>query len=172
MYKNAHLHTDNMSFYIKTACLSCIKCASSIEDGHLHTYKHAVLHKKIRPNISVLVLDVSFLQFKGSPSCILKKTFAVYSITYCSKTSEFYESQWDDSYSLYNHTNHNRGCWLRSLFKLAVQQYVIILGIPNLLYNNRHGRNILIKFVALNLLSHDSLIYYAVHSDKTFIHIP
>ena len=34
--------------YTKTACLSEKLCAFSIEDGHLQTYKHAVLHQKIR----------------------------------------------------------------------------------------------------------------------------
>ena len=38
----------NMPFWCKTTCLSAWGCQSSIEDAHLHKYKHAVLHQKIR----------------------------------------------------------------------------------------------------------------------------
>ena len=41
-------HIQTQIFYCKTAFLSVWRCASSIEDGHLHTYKHAILDQKIR----------------------------------------------------------------------------------------------------------------------------
>ena len=42
----------NMPFCTKTECLSICSYAFSIEDAHLHTFKHAVLHQKIRLWIS------------------------------------------------------------------------------------------------------------------------
>ena len=38
----------NMPFHTKMACLSVWRCTSFIEDAHLYTDKHPVLHQKIR----------------------------------------------------------------------------------------------------------------------------